>query len=97
MRLRLSAIADADLNNLYERGYDDFGELQADRYYDGLLDAFERIRLHPRAARTRLVEGHEFRVRRYRSHSIVYQIVEDTIVITRVLHGAQDLKRHLPI
>lgn len=96
MRLRLSAAADLDLQALYERGFDDFGEAQADRYYDGILDAFERIRLHPRAARTRLVEGYEFRVLPYRSHSIVYQIVEDVIVITRVLHGAQDLKRHLP-
>ena len=96
MRLRLSAFADTDLKGVYERGWDNFGEAQADRYYDGLLDAFERIRLHPQAARKRIVEGHEFRVRRYKSHSIVYQLLDDEIVITRVLHGAQDLKRNLP-
>jgi toxin ParE1/3/4 len=95
VRLRLSAPADLDLKHLYEHGLDQFGEAQADRYYDGLLDAFERIRQHPQAARKRIVEGHEFRVRRYQSHSIVYQLLDDAIVIVRVLHGAQDLKRHV--
>ena len=96
MRLRLSALADTDLTAIYEHGLDQFGEVQADRYYDGLLDALERIRHYPKAARKRLVEGHEFRVRRYRSHTVVYQLLDDVVVVVRVLHGSQDLKRQLP-
>ena len=95
MRLRLNALADVDIGNLYARGCEDFGEATADLYFDGLLEAFERIRRFPSGAPRRVVEGHEFRVLRYRSHSIVHQVLSGEVVIVRVLHGAQDAKRHL--
>lgn len=42
-RLRITNLADQDLDDLYVEGFTTWGEAQADRYYDGLLDRLERI------------------------------------------------------
>ncbi len=39
-RLVISTEADQDLDSLYEDGYTQWGEAQADKYYDALLDHF---------------------------------------------------------
>ena len=48
--LRLTQLADQDLNDLYLEGLTVWGMVQADRCYDGLLERFEfdRICEHPR-------------------------------------------------
>ena len=41
--LRLTQVAARDLEDLYEEGFLTLGEAQADRYFDGLLNRFDRI------------------------------------------------------
>lgn len=48
MQLRLTQVAAADLRDLYIEGLDVWGEAQADRYFDGLLERFDKICAAPR-------------------------------------------------
>ena len=45
--LIITLVADQDLDNLYTEGFMEWGEKQADRYYDGILSRFERIQENP--------------------------------------------------
>ncbi|MDB5539833.1 MAG: plasmid stabilization system family protein [Devosia sp.] len=96
MRHRLSRRADRDVESLYRRSIAEHGEAHADRYYDGLLDSFRWIENHPLAARERTEQGRSVRIHHYGVHAVIYSILaDDTILIVRVLHGRQDLRRGL--
>jgi toxin ParE1/3/4 len=70
--------------------------MHADKYYDGLLDSFRWIEENPLAARERTEQGRNVRIHHYAVHAIVYSILGDgTILIIRVLHGRQDIRRGL--
>ena len=71
-----------------------FGETQADLYFDGLQEAFERIASHPQIGR--VVEG-TADIRRYvhRRHSIFYRSDAAGILILDLLGAGQDPERHL--
>lgn len=95
MRHRLSGAAYADLRRIYRASIRRFGSAQADRYLDALNASFERIARTPEMAPLR-ENLRDIRILRRGSHHIFYQVLNDEVLIVRVLHGAQDHKRHLP-
>ena len=88
--LRITNIAGQDLNDLYTKGFTNWGEAQADRYYDGLLTMFERICEHPLMYPA--VDGIRDGYRRavYRKHSIYY-VVDNKAVEIRAVVKYQDV------
>jgi len=44
---RISEDAKADLRRIYRRGVREYGEAQADQYYDAFFDRFEQLALRP--------------------------------------------------
>ena len=88
LKLRLTTLADQDLNDLYVEGFTTWGEAQADRYFDGLLERFERICETPLIypAIDDIRPGYRRSV--YERHAIYYVIDDDTIEIRAVV------KRH---
>ena len=44
---RISEDAKADLRRIYRRGVREYGEAQADQYYDAFFDRFERLAMRP--------------------------------------------------
>lgn len=95
MNFRTSPLADEDIAGTYATGAMRFGLAQAERYQDGLFDAFRLLAANPRMARARSEFEPPMRFHPYRAHTIVY--VEDgaAILIVRVLHGRQDWERAL--
>ncbi len=73
----LSQEAIEDLSRIYRYGYFNFGETQADHYFDGLYDSFERISQSPlqfpSAAHVR--EGYRYSV--YLAHTIYFRMIPD--------------------
>lgn len=68
-----------------------FGQHQADRYHEGLEEAFELLATYPRAARSREEIDPPVRAYRYKAHLIVYVLDEDDrVTILRVRHGHED-------
>ncbi len=88
---RLTEDAKADLIRIYQRGLREYGEGQADDYYEALFDRFELLAERPlscpavddiRAGYRRSVCGCD---------SIYYQIQGETVEIMAII-GQQDLE-----
>jgi len=90
---RVSLDAEQDVTRLYLYGLKRYGEAQADRYFNGLYQQFERIADHPLLYP---VDNVRERYRRcpYRSDVIYYRIVGDAVEITAIL-GRQDREQWL--
>jgi len=91
---RLNREALEDLDRLYEHGVLTFGLRQADAYFDGIVNRFQKIADQPELypAIDHIRQGYRRSV--YRSHSIYYHIDPDEIVIVRIL-GRQDIGKAL--
>ena len=91
---RLNREALEDLDRLYEHGVLTFGLRQADAYFDGIVNRFQKIADQPELypAIDHIRQGYRRSV--YRSHSIYYRIDPDEIVIVRIL-GQQDIDKAL--
>ncbi|MGC3939963.1 type II toxin-antitoxin system RelE/ParE family toxin [Roseobacter sp. EG26] len=85
LTLRITNVADQDLDDLYTTGFTTWGMAQADRYYDGLLERFERICEHPKMypAVDDIREGYRRSV--YEKHAIYYGIDNDAVEIRAVV------------
>ena len=89
-KLRITKLADQDLNDLYSEGFTTWGEEQADRYYDGLLSRLERICETPLMypAVDDIQDGYRRSV--YEKHSI-YFVVQDSVVEVRAIVKRQSI------
>ena len=80
-RLVLSVEAERDLENLYTEGYAKWGELQADTYFDHMLDHFEALCDNPYAYRQvdEIREGYRRSV--CGKHSVFYRVLDNAVEI----------------
>ena len=87
---RINEDAKADLQRIYRRGVLEFGETQADRYFDALFDRFEEIAEQPLQyqAVDDIREGYRRSV--CGVDSIYYRIVDNIVEIMSIL-GQQDI------
>ena len=91
---RLNREALEDLDRLYEHGVLTFGLRQADAYFDGIVNRFQKIADQPELypAIDHIRQGYRRSV--YKSHSIYYRMNPGEIVIVRIL-GQQDIGKAL--
>ena len=94
MEYRLSEEAKMDLARIYWRGVDEFGEQQAERYYDALIQRFDELAEMPNKyqAVDHIREGYRRSV--CGVDSIFYRVNIDVVEIMRVL-GRQDAVERL--
>ena len=87
---RINEDAKADLQRIYRRGVLEFGEAQANRYFDALFDRFEEIAEQPLQyqAVDDIREGYRRSV--CGVDSIYYRIVDNIVEIMSIL-GQQDI------
>jgi len=87
---RLSENAKADLIRIYRRGVREFGEDQAEKYFDGFFERFvilaEQPLVYPAVDDIR--DGYRRSV--YGADSIYYRVAGDNIEIMAII-GQQDL------
>lgn len=91
---RLSAEAEADLRRIWLHGFHEYGEAQADKYYNGLIERFEKIADQPYLyqAVDYIREGYRRSV--YGADSIYYRINDDIVEIMAII-GRQDIEEIL--
>lgn len=94
MQYRLSNEAKTDLARIYWRGVEVFGELQADSYYETLLQRFDDIAKAPYKYQSVDHIRENYRRSVCGADSIYYRINEGVLEIMRVL-GRQTLGESL--
>tara|TARA_R100000365_G_C2666570_1_gene17431 strand:- start:35 stop:319 length:285 start_codon:yes stop_codon:yes gene_type:complete len=87
-KLSVEAIKDVDRISLWST--ENFGPRQAEEYDQILVDTFDLLSANPELAPERRGAVRRVRLMPCKAHHIVYLIVEDDIVILRVLHQLQD-------
>lgn len=90
---QLSREAQDDLENIYRYGYYNFGETQADKYYDGLIQYFELIAEKPYQFPSidHIKEGYRKGV--YQSEKIYFRIDNQMVIIVAVLSRQDESQR----
>lgn len=96
MKLKISVAASRDIDEICLYGLVNFGEEQADRYLNLMLDRFDIICSNPEIGRLDSRTTPAVRHFDFQSHAIFYDIVDDSIHIIRILHRSADFLRHLP-
>jgi len=87
--------AEEDLNDIFKYSFENFGEEQAEKYYDGLEDRLTDI-LNKTAHSTDWSDARpDMRRVNYEHHAIFYRRDGDDVIIIRVLHQKMDIFRHL--
>lgn len=95
MRVELGSDAAADLSSILEYGVEVFG-LETGRDYFFSFDlAFALLIDHPLAGMARPEIDATIRSFKHRRHCIYYDVVEDLIMVQRILHHSMDVARHL--
>lgn len=93
--VRISALAEADLIEIWRYTADRWSKEQADGYLDGLDTAFQRLATQPSmgARRDSVREG--YRVLLVGEHAVYYRVTSAAVHVVRVLHSRMDPERHL--
>lgn len=96
MRIIRTKLAEEDIKDIYLYSYREFGEEQADKYYDGLEGRFQKIL--DQTAHSQNCSHIDDGLKRvnYESHAIYYQLGDEgEVIVIRVLHQQMDEIRHL--
>ncbi len=91
---KITKDAQADLDRIWRRGFKEWGECQADKYYNAFFERFELLAeqplLHPSADYIR--KGYRKSV--CGVDTIYYRVLGDTVEIMNIL-GRQDIEKWL--
>jgi toxin ParE1/3/4 len=93
--VEISAAADADLTAIFEYGIDRFGDETAANYLRGFDASFDLIAEHPLIGAIHDTVWPLIHSLPHGSHRIYYDVLEDRIVVRRILHKAMDAVSHL--
>lgn len=90
MQIHIQHKAREDLKNIWLYSYEQWGEAQADQYFDELSDGIDSLRNNPRIGRACDYIRTGYRKYPINKHVVFYRITSDRIEIIRVLHSRMD-------
>jgi toxin ParE1/3/4 len=94
-KIRLHVRAESDLIDIWEYSFDEWDDVQADKYLDELNAAINSLAANPELGVKRNYLRQDYRALFVNQHAIYYKLTPTTIDIVRVLHGQMDPERHL--
>ena len=94
-KIRVHALAESDLIDIWQYPCGEWGEIQADKYLDQLDSGIGKLANNPELGMKRDYVRDGYRVLLVGSHAVYYTVTPDTVHIIRVLHGSMDPDRHL--
>lgn len=96
MRLRLSKLALEDIKNIHDYTVVEWGEEQALKYISLIWNTLEQIQCAPDRWRLRPDIYPGCRACVCGRHLIIYRVRDGVAEISRILHGAMNLREHMP-
>jgi len=95
-KYRISKQAIEDLDNIWIYTLQKWSKVQADRYYNLMIEEIEFIADNFMTGKSAEQTRKNYRVTKMKSHLIFYRKIENEIVeIVRILHQRMDIKKHL--
>ncbi len=94
-RLHQQAKARQDLKDIWKYSFKEYGEEQADRYYDELVMGMKSIEENPHIGVACDYIRSEYRQHQINHHFIFYRLSDKKISIIRVLHERMKFKKHM--
>lgn len=95
-KYQLTNKAVEDLTNIWDYTFEVWSEVQADKYYNYLLDCFQNLADNPKLGRTYSEVTECLLGFRATQHIIFFRkISQTTIEIVRVLHARMDLRSRI--
>ncbi|OYY79268.1 MAG: hypothetical protein B7Y43_02230 [Sphingomonas sp. 28-62-20] len=91
----IQAAARADLREIYAFSVDRFGRPVADSYLLGLRGCFDRLLDFPAIGRIYPGVTPEIPVLSYRRHRVFYRVVDDQLLVVRILHERRNIGEKL--
>ena len=92
LKLKLRPKATEDLESIFEFTYSNWGIEQATKYQDELFNSMINICKNPKIGGIYYFKEGGFRKLNINKHLIFYRILEQEIIITRILHQRMDLR-----
>ena len=89
--------ADQDIKHITKRSIIDFGELQTDKYMEGMEETLELLAGDPERGRTFIhgITKKSYLHYRYLSHVVYYRQRKHDLLIVRILHIKMLPEKHL--
>jgi toxin ParE1/3/4 len=95
-KYQLTNKAVEDLANIWDYTFEAWSEVQADKYYNYLLDCFQNLADNPKIGKTYNEVTESLLGYRATQHIIFFRKINlTTIEIVRVLHSRMDLKNRI--
>ncbi|MBU6338359.1 MAG: type II toxin-antitoxin system RelE/ParE family toxin [Rickettsiales bacterium] len=96
MKIHTTIKAQKDLENIYIYSFKEWGEKQADKYFDELDYSINKTLLqNPRIGTTYDHVRSGYRQYQINEHMVFYKITSDKIYIIRVLHKSMRFEKYL--
>ena len=93
--IHVHGLAESDLIGIWRYSFDEWDEVQADKYLDELDSGIRRLAENPEIGMKRDFARAGYRVLFVGSHAVYYTVTPDAVHIIRILHGRMDPDRHL--
>lgn len=94
-KILLKPRAEKDLTNIYDYGYQEFGQKKAEEYIVHINEAFLRLATEPEQARRCDYLKSGLMASYVGSHMIFFRITKTEFIVIRVLHKSMDYQRHI--
>ncbi|NCN65998.1 MAG: hypothetical protein COZ36_10530 [Piscirickettsiaceae bacterium CG_4_10_14_3_um_filter_44_349] len=78
------------MEDIYVYSVEQFGIDQTDYYFQGIQEQFEHLQMYPELGQGFSSVMPTYRRLAYQSHIIYYKVLDEKILITRLLHSKQD-------
>jgi toxin ParE1/3/4 len=95
-KYRLSKAADKDLSGIYAYTHREFGERQADTYFESLEESLSRLGENPLLGVDVSSIRDGYRRLIHQRHSIYYKLSKSAVFVVRILGPGMAAERHLP-
>lgn len=94
-RIDFTPKARKDLKSILIYGYQNWGTVQTDQYYDNLLQKLKHLKEYPLMGKECDTIRLGYRKLHVEKHIFFYKIGTDHVVIIRILYDAMDHNEHL--
>ena len=95
--LELSKLAIKDIDDIWLYTFENWSKVQANKYYKELFVAIDRICQNPEIGKSLNDVKPNHRITKFKSHMIVYKLLDQTVYLDRILHERMDIDSFLDV